>query len=290
MPSSVAHCVPGGTRTTSVVAVGAVALGALAVAAALGLEVRAGAGRTAGRAASRRRRARRRRRGRRRRRRGRPWARGPRGGSSCSRRRRRRPGRGCARSIVAACSRPIVRKDRRHARRRTSSSSPAPRPASAPRPPATPRRPATGSCSPPARPTSSTRSPTSSAATSARSPSRCDVTEWERAGGAWSRARSTRFGRLDVVFANAGFGAPRGFVNETPEHWRAMVLTNVSAPPTRSARRCRPSRETHGPPAADRARSPAAARSRARSTRPRSGRSPRWARRCARSSTAPACA
>jgi NADP-dependent 3-hydroxy acid dehydrogenase YdfG len=36
-----------------------------------------------------------------------------------------------------------------------------------------------------------------------------------------------RFGRLDVVFANAGFGAKRGFLEESPEHWRAMVLTNV---------------------------------------------------------------
>jgi NADP-dependent 3-hydroxy acid dehydrogenase YdfG len=36
-----------------------------------------------------------------------------------------------------------------------------------------------------------------------------------------------RFGRLDVVFANAGFGAKRGFLEETPEHWRDMVLTNV---------------------------------------------------------------
>ena len=36
-----------------------------------------------------------------------------------------------------------------------------------------------------------------------------------------------RFGRLDVAFANAGFGAPRGFRNSTPEHWRSMVLTNV---------------------------------------------------------------
>jgi len=36
-----------------------------------------------------------------------------------------------------------------------------------------------------------------------------------------------RFGRLDVVFANAGFGAKRGFLAESPEHWRDMVLTNV---------------------------------------------------------------
>ena len=29
------------------------------------------------------------------------------------------------------------------------------------------------------------------------------------------------------MFANAGFGAQRGFLEETPEHWRSMVLTNV---------------------------------------------------------------
>ena len=30
-----------------------------------------------------------------------------------------------------------------------------------------------------------------------------------------------------MAFANAGFGAARGFLNESPEHWRSMVLTNV---------------------------------------------------------------
>ena len=35
------------------------------------------------------------------------------------------------------------------------------------------------------------------------------------------------FGRLDVAFANAGFGASRGFLSDDPEHWREMVLTNV---------------------------------------------------------------
>jgi NADP-dependent 3-hydroxy acid dehydrogenase YdfG len=35
------------------------------------------------------------------------------------------------------------------------------------------------------------------------------------------------YGRLDVAFANAGFGATRGFLKESPEHWRSMVLTNV---------------------------------------------------------------
>src|SRR6185312_10820759 len=36
-----------------------------------------------------------------------------------------------------------------------------------------------------------------------------------------------RYGRIDVAFANAGFGAQRGFLNETPEFWKSMVLTNV---------------------------------------------------------------
>jgi len=54
----------------------------------------------------------------------------------------------------------------------------------------------------------------------------CDVTEWDQVE-ALARAALERFGRIDVVFANAGFGATRGFLNESPEHWRAMVLTNV---------------------------------------------------------------
>jgi NADP-dependent 3-hydroxy acid dehydrogenase YdfG len=55
---------------------------------------------------------------------------------------------------------------------------------------------------------------------------RCDVTEWEDQQRMVSEALAA-FGRLDVVFANAGFGAPRGFLESDPEHWRAMVLTNV---------------------------------------------------------------
>jgi len=54
----------------------------------------------------------------------------------------------------------------------------------------------------------------------------CDVTEWEQQR-AMVDATLERFGRLDVAFANAGFGAARGFLKESPEHWRAMVLTNV---------------------------------------------------------------
>jgi NADP-dependent 3-hydroxy acid dehydrogenase YdfG len=55
---------------------------------------------------------------------------------------------------------------------------------------------------------------------------RCDVTEWDDQQ-AMVAATLERFGRLDVAFANAGFGASRGFLGDTPEHWRAMVLTNV---------------------------------------------------------------
>jgi NADP-dependent 3-hydroxy acid dehydrogenase YdfG len=55
---------------------------------------------------------------------------------------------------------------------------------------------------------------------------RCDVTEWEEQQ-AMVRSALERFGQLDVAFANAGFGATRGFLEESIEHWRSMVLTNV---------------------------------------------------------------
>jgi NADP-dependent 3-hydroxy acid dehydrogenase YdfG len=54
----------------------------------------------------------------------------------------------------------------------------------------------------------------------------CDVCEWEEQEHLLAEALS-HFGRVDAAFANAGFGAKRGFLNETPEHWREMVLTNV---------------------------------------------------------------
>jgi NADP-dependent 3-hydroxy acid dehydrogenase YdfG len=54
----------------------------------------------------------------------------------------------------------------------------------------------------------------------------CDVTEWEQVEELTGSAIE-RFGGIDVVFANAGFGATRGFLEESPEHWRSMVLTNV---------------------------------------------------------------
>ncbi len=55
---------------------------------------------------------------------------------------------------------------------------------------------------------------------------RCDVSEWVQQQE-MVRAALDAFGRIDVAFANAGFGGPRGFLKDTPEHWREMVLTNV---------------------------------------------------------------
>jgi NADP-dependent 3-hydroxy acid dehydrogenase YdfG len=55
---------------------------------------------------------------------------------------------------------------------------------------------------------------------------RCDVTEWGEVEAMAAAALDT-FDRIDAVFANAGFGATRGFLEESPEHWRSMVLTNV---------------------------------------------------------------
>ena len=40
-------------------------------------------------------------------------------------------------------------------------------------------------------------------------------------------AATSAFGRLDVVFANAGYGGARGWLKGTPEEWEDMLLTNV---------------------------------------------------------------
>jgi NADP-dependent 3-hydroxy acid dehydrogenase YdfG len=55
---------------------------------------------------------------------------------------------------------------------------------------------------------------------------RCDVSEWDEVE-AMTAAALAHFGQIDTVFANAGFGATRGFLEESVEHWRSMVLTNV---------------------------------------------------------------
>ena len=55
---------------------------------------------------------------------------------------------------------------------------------------------------------------------------RCDVTDWDDQQ-ALVATTLDRFGRLDAYFANAGFGAKRGFLEESVEHWKSMIDTNV---------------------------------------------------------------
>jgi NADP-dependent 3-hydroxy acid dehydrogenase YdfG len=54
----------------------------------------------------------------------------------------------------------------------------------------------------------------------------CGVTEWDDRRRMVAAALEA-YGRIDVAFANAGFGGTRGFLNDTPEHWKEMILTNV---------------------------------------------------------------
>lgn len=54
----------------------------------------------------------------------------------------------------------------------------------------------------------------------------CDVREWSDQRAA-VQAGFDAFGRLDIVFANAGIGGVPGFEAESPALWREMVLTNV---------------------------------------------------------------
>ena len=54
----------------------------------------------------------------------------------------------------------------------------------------------------------------------------CDVTDWDAQQALVEQALDA-FGALHAAFANAGFGGARGFLKDTPERWREMVLTNV---------------------------------------------------------------
>ncbi|MGI8579848.1 MAG: SDR family oxidoreductase [Solirubrobacteraceae bacterium] len=54
----------------------------------------------------------------------------------------------------------------------------------------------------------------------------CDVTRFEDQE-ALVKAALDAYGQVDIAFANAGFGAARGFLKGDPEQWREMVLTNV---------------------------------------------------------------
>jgi NADP-dependent 3-hydroxy acid dehydrogenase YdfG len=55
---------------------------------------------------------------------------------------------------------------------------------------------------------------------------RCDVTDLEQQQAVVAGALD-KFGRIDAFFANAGFGAKRGFLEGQPADLREMVLTNV---------------------------------------------------------------
>lgn len=56
----------------------------------------------------------------------------------------------------------------------------------------------------------------------------CDVSSWQSQQELVRQALE-RFGRIDVVFANAGFSRGSSFLGgeESPEEWREMVLVNV---------------------------------------------------------------
>jgi NADP-dependent 3-hydroxy acid dehydrogenase YdfG len=55
---------------------------------------------------------------------------------------------------------------------------------------------------------------------------RCDVSEFADQDALVQQTLEA-FGRLDVVFANAGVGFPRGFAEGDPEEAKQVVLTNV---------------------------------------------------------------
>jgi len=55
---------------------------------------------------------------------------------------------------------------------------------------------------------------------------RCDVSDYADQEALVQRALDA-YGRIDVVFANAGVGHPRGFEAGDPEDARQMILTNV---------------------------------------------------------------
>jgi NADP-dependent 3-hydroxy acid dehydrogenase YdfG len=55
---------------------------------------------------------------------------------------------------------------------------------------------------------------------------RCDLSHYPDVEALVERTREA-FGRIDIVFANAGIGHPRGFEAGDPEDAKQMVLTNV---------------------------------------------------------------
>ncbi len=58
-------------------------------------------------------------------------------------------------------------------------------------------------------------------------PIEVDVTDWSQVEAFIDGAAEKLGGTIDAVFANAGFGCKRGFLESTPEYWRSMLDTNV---------------------------------------------------------------
>jgi NADP-dependent 3-hydroxy acid dehydrogenase YdfG len=73
----------------------------------------------------------------------------------------------------------------------------------------------------------------------------CDVTEWDDQQQL-VKAALEAYGRIDVAFANAGFGGPRGFQKGDPDEWKAMVLTNVYGAALTIRATMEPLKETKG--------------------------------------------
>ena len=91
-------------------------------------------------------------------------------------------------------------------------------------------------------------------------PSPCaDVTSWDDQQALVARTLED-FGRMDAYFANAGFGAKRGFLEESVEHWKSMIDTNVFGAAPRSGPRLGHFRSQNRGHLASRVRSPAVAR------------------------------
>src|SRR6202042_1470408 len=60
----------------------------------------------------------------------------------------------------------------------------------------------------------------------------CDVSDWDQLLALVGEVNGT-LGRLDVVFANAGWSAPTSFLGRgglPPAEWRGLVATNVLGP------------------------------------------------------------
>ena len=171
-----------------------------------------------------------------------------------------------------------------------SSSSPARAPASAPRPPATPPQ-AGFRLVLAARSVDKLQALAGELGGDERALAvRCDVTDFGRAGGARRRRpRALRPPRRRLRQRRLRRRA-RASWRTTPEHWREMVLTNVlGAAYTDPRHAARPEGVDRAHPAHRLGRRPPRDPGQPL-LRPPSGRSPAWASRCARTSTAPASA